>query len=228
MEKPRAHEVVSGNHPHIESRHSDSETLFCLVSGGECGVTVDIKANPEEQAKLEAAIKPAIDKLDDFFGGSFVERFKGLDIEVGDGLTSGGGEAIGTESRIVLDRQKMLMTIREEDAFFAEHGLAATGDRLRAVPPGFHDESAAFYELIHEVGHILEYQADADKPESQRLQRAAGLTDRSPTHLYGQDPSQPQEAFAEAFAYMVLEQPVDPALSAAVNQAVVDQQPQGQ
>lgn len=226
MEKSQTHEVASGDHPHIEASHSDGEALFCLVHNGECGVTVNVRAAPEEQAKLEAAIMPAVDKLDDFFGGSFAERFKGLEVEVGDGLTEGGAEAFGQENRIVLDRQKMLMTVREEDAFFAENGLAVAGDRLRAVPEAFHDQPAAFYELIHELGHVLEEQADADKPKEQRLQRAAGLADKSPTELYGQDPNRPQEAFAEAFAYMVLGQPVDPRLSAVVNQAIADQQAQ--
>lgn len=226
MEKPQAHEIAAGDHPHIESEHSQSETLFCLVNGGECAVTVDISANPEEQATLQAALIPAIEKLDEFFGGSFAERFKGLETEIGDGLTDGGAEAFGDQNRIVMDRQKMLMTVREEDAHLAELGLAQAGDRLRAVPPELHDKPAAFYEFIHEIGHVIEEQADIDKPKEQRLQRAAGLADESPTQLYGQDPSRPQEAFAEAFAHMVLGQPVEPEMAAIVNQAIIDQQAQ--
>jgi|GEM_PF-2026336 hypothetical protein len=216
------HELATGRHPHIESHHDSSETLFCLVHNGECGVTVDILASSEEQSKLETAIMAAIERLDDFFDGKFAELFRGLEVQVGDGLTESGGEAFGDQNRIVLDRQKMLLTLREEDALYAQNGFADEGDRMRAVGEEAYDMSAAYYELIHEVGHILEERADLHLPKHERLHRADGLAAKSPTQLYNQDPEKPHEAFAEAFAYMVLGNTIDHELTVVVDCAIED------
>jgi len=216
------HELTQGSHPHIESKHDGSEAVFCLVHGGECGVTVEIRANPEEQKVLEEALLTAMEQLDQFFEGRFAELFKGLEIEVGDNLTAGGGEAFGEDNKVVLDRKKMLMTIRDADTMLAENGEANQGDKLRAVPESLHDMSAAVYEVVHEIGHIVEERADIDLPKDQRLKRATGLTDKSPTNLYMQDPHKPQEAFAEGFAHKVFGNQIDPELDVVVAQGIDD------
>ena len=216
------YEVASGNHPHIESHHEGNEALFCLVHGGECGVTVEVHASPAEQEFLEQGLHEAINNLDVYFDGKFAELFKGLEIEVGDGLTDGGGEAFGEDNKIVLDRQKMLMSVSDEDELLAELGFANEGDRLRALPVELHGMSAAVYELVHEVGHIVEERADLNLPAEERLKRASGMTHLSPTNLYKQDPNRPQEAFAEAFAYKVFGQEVDKDLGDIIDRTTDD------
>ncbi len=216
------HEVASGNHPHIESHHEGNEALFCLVHDGECGVTVEVHANPEEQKFLEQGLHEAISHLDVYFDGKFAELCKGLEIEVGDGLTDGGGEAFGEENKIVLDRQKMLMSVSDEDKLLAELGFADEGDRLRALPPELHGMSAAVYELVHEVGHIVEERADLHLPAEERLKRASNMAYLSPTNLYKQDPNRPQEAFAEAFAYKVFGKKINEELGAIVDRTIED------
>ena len=216
------YEVAKGNHPHIESQHEGNESLFCLVNNGECGVTVEVHASPEEQEFLEQGLHEAIGRLDVYFDGKFAELFRGLEIEVGDGLTNGGGEAFGEANKIVLDRQKMLMPVSDEDKLLAELGFANEGDRLRALSAELHSMSAVVYELVHEVGHIVEERADLHLPANDRLKRASNMANLSPTNLYNQDPSRPQEAFAEAFAYKVFGQKVNEELGSVVDKAVED------
>jgi len=208
------HEIAKGSHPHIESRHDGSEAVFCLVSGGECGVVFEIHANAEEQKKLEAALLTSVEYLDRFFDGKFAGLFKGLEVEIGDNLTEGGGEALSAENKIVLDRQKMLMTVRESDALLAELGMAHEGDRLRAVPEELHDMSVAVYEFVHEVGHIVHDRSEGERPTP------SDLAAKSPTHLYLQDPTRANEAVAEGFAYMVFGQEIDSDLGGVVRQSV--------
>ena len=220
MNPENNHELARGEHPHIETKHDSEKAMFCLVLDGECGVTVEIDASPEEQEVLEPALLKAVEQMDIFFDGKFAELFRGLEIKVGDGLTEGGGEAFAEKNLVVLDRSKMLLSIREADEIIAQIGMSKVGDRLASVPDDLSEMSVAVYEVVHEIGHIVEGRADSHLPKEQRYKRAEGLTDKSPSHLYLQDPNKPHEAFAEAFAHMVYERDVDEGLRAVVVEAI--------
>jgi hypothetical protein len=184
------------------------------------GIVVKIDAEPDERKKLETALLISVEYLDRFFEGRFAALFKGLRIEVGDNITESAGEAFGAENKIVLDRQKMLMTVREADAFLARSGLTKQGDRLRAVPENLHDMPVAAYEFVHEVGHIMHDQSEIHLAAGKRRPTPSDLASKSPTHLYMQDPARANEAIAEGFAYLVFSKKIDPDLEIAIRQSM--------
>lgn len=215
-------EVANHGHPHIESHHSGERTSFCLLSNGDCGITVNIEATGKEQKFLEDALLTAMQYLDKFFDGDSARTLKGLVVTVGDGLTESGGQAFPEKNKVVLDRQKMLNTMSDADELLASQGMLQVDERLSSVPEEHKDSSIALYEVIHEIGHIVEGRADLDLPIESRMQRASELSDKSPTHLYAQDPSKPHEAFAEAFAHMVFGKAVDHELQRVVEKTIDD------
>lgn len=193
-------------------RYEGNSASFGLVYEGARCVSVDMAGSPEEQASLKSALEAGFEQLNTFFEGNFTQLFKGLEIQVDDGLTKGGGQAFGRENRIVFDRQKMLMPLAKADAYLAQQGYMDSGDRLRAVPPEFHDKPCIAYEVVHEIGHILQERSGVSLPD--------GLAALSPSNLYNRDPTKPHEAFAEGFAYMVFGHPVAPELAAVVQDAI--------
>lgn len=215
-------ETLTESPVHFEEKHTSGGEIICMQREHQCSIAVEITgASPEEEQILADNSKQALEKLDSFFGGQFAELFSGLHIKVGDGLTEGGAQAIPKENRIVADREKMLMSAARAEKILIEMGYLLPGERTN-VMGGLKDQlgSVLQYELIHEVGHLL----DEQTPDG--LARKRISPEHSPTK-YGREVDdwhdhKDHEAFAEGFTHMVLGGEVSEPMIRAVNNAVTN------
>lgn len=211
-------EILAKPHHHFEEHHLENgEVVICMQHNGECSVLTEITAPPEEEKLLASNAQEALERLDQFFGGRFSEIFPGLHIKIGDGLVEGGALADAPNNRVLADRQKMQLSLKESEELLRE--AFEPGERTRVMS----DEDAAKpgsvlqYELIHELGHILDEQTPG--PVGKRVDAS-----ESPTK-YGRVPdkwheNKDHEAFAEGFTHMVFGAEVSEAMKDAVLAAV--------
>lgn len=202
---------------HFEVHHENGEALMCLSSGGECRVLVEVVSgySPEEEQQLIASTAGALEAIDRFTNGKAADIFAGLHIKVGEDLIDGGARAYAEHNSVLLNGRKMLMSVaemRQASGAYSDEELAGFPDERR---PG----GALEYTLVHEIGHILDGQAQS----GESYHRVAAT--ESPT-AYGRDPDQwhsdnkDHEAFAEGFAHAVYDMPVSEAMEATVRETV--------
>ena len=210
-------ETLSESPRHFETHHENSETLLCMQHGDACSIMVETSGTPEEQRIIERAAHRALSRLDTLFDGKFAEAFSGLLIKIGDDLTESGGEAFPDKNEIVLDRRKMLLSLLEAEALMPDvldqSDWSGVMSEDEAGKPG----SCIEYNIINEVGHILDEQAE---------DRAAHHVNasESPTK-YGRQSDQfhedkDHEAFAEGFTYKAYNQPITEVMNLAVSRAI--------
>ncbi len=161
--------------------------------------------------ECRTALDRAIDSLESSLGDKFNEVCGGLTVRIGDNLVDGGGQANAEENLILLDRQKMAMTLQAAEDLLVAMGEFNPGERT-AVLTEIKDEpySCLVYELIHETGHLV----DAKLPGEAygRISPELGLT------KYGKKNS--WEAFAEVFTYWTAGQPLPKASLHVVEDAL--------
>lgn len=148
----------------------------------------------ESQPELLGALDFTLDKLKKRMGERADELLADVTVKIGSGLVEGGGQAVAEENLVLLDLEKMRMTLQASEDFLVQEGYFKPGERTRILPD-HKDEpwSTMIYELTHELGHIVGERTGVEFDKS-----------FSPTK-YGQ--SSPHEAFAEAFTYWVWEFP---------------------
>lgn len=182
----------------LEFKRGEFEPITCEFQGE---VTADCQKN----------LARAFEYLDEAIGDVLFERCAGLHIKIGDNLTDGGGEAKAKDNLVVLDYNKMSMSLQESEDLLVREGWFNKDERARTLPE-IKDEpwSTLVYDAIHEVGHIFDERSPGDK--NNRLNLSI-----SPTK-YGKEKA--NEAFPEAFTYFVLKQPLDPEALKAVMRTI--------
>ncbi len=211
-------EILIRPHPHFEEHHLENgEAAVCMQHNGECSVLIEIAGSPEEEKLLAGNAEKALDRLDQFFDGRFAELFPGLHIKIGDGLVEGGALADAANNRVLADRQKMLINLKESEELLKEFFEPGERTRVMSAEETAEPGSVLQYELIHEIGHLLDEQPPG--PAGKRVDAS-----ESPTK-YGRVPdkwhaNKDHEAFAEGFTHMVFGADVSPRMQEAVQSAV--------
>lgn len=155
---------------------------------------IRVEVQGEIPGACSAAIEQAIDLLKAALQGSFNTVCSGVTVRIGNGLVDGGGEASAEENLILLDREKMGMSLQDAENLLVRMGMFNPGERVKTLPESKDKPfSCLVYELVHEMGHI----ADGKLPGPKYKRANAEL---SPTK-YGKQNK--WEAFAEIFTYWV-------------------------
>lgn len=142
----------------------------------------------------------AFSKMQNKLGDKLFSICDGLEVHIGNNLgIQGGGLAFSKDKKILLEATKNALSLSEVDAVISQDGFIKPGEWARVLS----DEkdypwSSLAYQLIHEVGHVIEGQQMGED-------HSAFDPSLSPT-TYGQRAS--NEAFAEAFTYWVLGQSI--------------------
>jgi hypothetical protein len=153
------------------------------------------------------AISEALEILDNKLPPVVKELVHGSEITIASDLIESGGLTKAEEKKIILDTEKNTLSLQAAENFLVEAGYLRADDWTKALPSlKDHPWSCLTYQLIHEFGHLIDGQSNGKSYE--RLN-----TDFSPTK-YGETSS--LEAFAEAFAYWVLDQSLVPEAQQAV------------
>lgn len=135
--------------------------------------------------------------LDDKLSNSMKEKLAKITVRIGPALIDGGGEARAEDSLILLDSNKMVLSLQESEDLLVQAGYFNQTERTRVLPE-LKDQpwSTLVYELVHEFGHIVDYHMPGEP-----YHRIA--PELSPTK-YGQKSA--HETFAEVFTYWVFNQ----------------------
>lgn len=158
---------------------------------------IDVISCGRELSDHEAAvIRSAITKISDKIGTSETERLLGgTKLFAGENLIDGGGLALPRFNAVVIDLEKIDVTISQMEDMLSATGDYRVGDQSRLV------DSPEIYEaselgIVHELGHILEYKiyGDVDKGFTKLDQSDA------PTE-YGSKSA--REDYAESFMYYI-------------------------
>lgn len=150
---------------------------------------------PEQMQMIETALQKIREKL----GEAADKAFAGVKIYLAADVVSGGGQAFGRESAVILDPNKMGMTVGQMEDMLDKTGQYRKGDRSRLVGD---DRIAGELDLVHELGHILEFRAHGDYDVGlKRLKQ-----EDSPT-MYGQQSA--REDYAESWMYYVYDGQLD-------------------
>jgi hypothetical protein len=132
-------------------------------------------------------ISIATDMLEQKLHPEILERFGQVKIRMTPNIVEGGGQALIKQNLVLLNYDKMKMTLQESEDHLSGIGIVDEGDRTKVMPK--HKDapwSTLIYELIHELGHFVD--------------DGSANTFDSPTK-YGSKAS--NETFAETFTYWV-------------------------
>lgn len=173
-----------------------------------------IEIHKDNEPSPDWAIELAKSKVQAALGETFPVAGELL-IEIADDITESGGEARAEEDRILFDYEKMKLSLQESEDTLVAEGWIEAGERTKVLP-NIKDKpwSSLVYDLVHELGHIIDGKAPGKVYK--RLDPQA-----APTKYGGRNG---REAFAEAFTYWVFEQPI----SVEAEQAVKDVLHRGQ
>lgn len=168
----------------------------------------------DEPGSLQAA-QFALDKIGEKLTPEQLEKLAGVVISVGDDLTDSGGRADAENNRVVLDKAKNQLSISVAEALLVEQGFLNPGDWTKTMAEDSVSSkwSTLTYQLIHELGHIVDGRSVGDK--YMRLDRSL-----SPTKYGSEDAS---EAFAEAFAHYVLGAPTGEAVKDVLDKTIASE-----
>lgn len=203
-------------HTHLMNKYFNGETVENLEEESDFGIAIELsdEYDDTERKQLTDATKQALEAVDIFLDGETKNVFSGLTIKIGEGVASGGGEAIADKNMITLNGRPMLMSVsemREKAGYMAEE---LTGSTIDENEPG----GALKYTLVHEMGHIIDELTES----GDKMHRVP--SSESPT-VYGREPDQyntekDHEAFAEGFAHMVYGMPVSEALEKSIQETI--------
>ena len=186
----------------LEFEHTRYNQIFEKYPESEHSITfskagIDVVSCGRELSDHEAAvIRSAITKISDKIGTSETERlFSGTKLFAGESLIDRGGLALPRFNAVVIDLEKIGVTISQMEDMLSATGDYRVGDQSRLV------DSPEIYEaselgIVHELGHILEYKiyGDVDKGFTKLDQSDA------PTE-YGSKSA--REDYAESFMYYI-------------------------
>lgn len=169
-----------------------------------------------EKHQLIESTNQALIMIDEFMGGHAAKVFKGLSINIGEGLAPGGGEALSAENKVNLNGRAMLMSLAEMRTKVPDYSESELrGSTIEENEPG----GALKYTLVHEMGHILD---ELTKEGNVRHRIPAS---ESPTR-YGREPDEwnsekDHEAFAEGFAGAVWGMRISEALRKVIHETIM-------
>lgn len=176
---------------------------------GACKVTVEIQTGTEPTP--DWAIELAKSKVQAALGDTFPVTGDLL-IEVADNITESGGEARVEEDHILFDYKKMRLSLQASEDIMVADGWVEPGERTKVLP-NIKDKpwSSLVYDLVHELGHIVDGKAPGNKYE--RIDPKIAPT------KYGKRNS--REAFAETFTYWVFRQLVNPEAESVIKEVAI-------
>jgi hypothetical protein len=139
------------------------------------------------------SVRNGYEKATSRLGDSAKNIFVGITIYLGAMDDIGGGQALARENAVILNTNKMGISVGEMEAMLSAKGEYRKGDQSTLVG---NDYDASELGFVHELGHILEYRAHGDYDR--------GLTElnqaESPTE-YGS--RHPREDYAESWMYYI-------------------------
>jgi hypothetical protein len=209
-------EFLIALHTHLMNKYFSGETTESYEEEPNFGIAIELsdEYDDTESRHLADATKQALEAVDTFLDGETKNIFSGLTIKIGEGVASGGGEAIADKNTVALNGRPMLMSISEmrEKAGYEEEEL--TGGIIDENEPA----GALQYTLVHEMGHIIDELTES----GDKMHRVSSA--ESPT-VYGREPDQyntekDHEAFAEGFAHLVYGMPVSETLAKAIQETI--------
>jgi len=209
-------EFLVALHAHLTNKYSAAETTDDHKEELDFGVAIELsdEYDDTESRQLRDATRRALEAVDDFLDGETRNIFSGLTVKIGEGVASGGGEAISGKNMITLNGRPMLMSIAQMRGVAGYHADELVGGSIDEDERG----GALRYTLVHEMGHILDELTHA----GDKMHRVAAV--ESPTK-YGREADKwntekDHEAFAEGFAHMVYGMPVSDVLARAINETI--------
>lgn len=141
-------------------------------------------------------IKAALDKIESVIGAEAMERlFSGIRLYAGEQLIEGGGLALPRFDAVVIDLEKIGITVAQMEREQSRLGAYAEGDQSRLVDDP-ETADASVLGIVHELGHILEFRRHEDVD----VAFAALNQDDAPT-MYGAKSA--REDYAESFLYYI-------------------------
>ncbi len=168
----------------------------------------------DEPGSLQAA-QFALDLIGAKLTPEQLKKLAGVVISVGENLTESGGRADAENNTVVLDKIKNNFSLSEVEPWLVEQGFLNPGDWTKTMAEDSVNSkwSTLTYQLIHELGHIVDGRSVGDK--YMRLDPSL-----SPTKYGSEDAS---EAFAEAFAHYVLGAPTGEAVKDVLDKTIASE-----
>ncbi len=168
----------------------------------------------DEPGSLQAA-QFALDLIGAKLTPEQLKKLAGVVISVGDDLTDSGGLADAKNNTVVLDKIKNNFSLSEVEPWLVEQGFLNPGDWTKTMAEDSVNSkwSTLTYQLIHELGHIVDGRSVGVK--YMRLDPSL-----SPTKYGSGDAS---EAFAEAFAHYVLGAPTGEAVKDVLDKTIASE-----
>lgn len=209
-------EFLIALHAHLKNKYLSGETTGSQEEEPDFGITIELsdEYDDTERERLTDATSIALGAVDVLLDGETKNIFNGLTIKIGEGVASGGGEAIAAKNMITLNGQSMLMSIAEMRGVAGYKKGELTGGTIDENEPA----GTLMYTLVHEMGHILDELTES----GDKMHRVSSV--ESPT-VYGREPDQyntekDHEAFAEGFAHLVYGMPTSQILEKAVRETI--------
>lgn len=157
-----------------------------------------IACTPDQPTDTATNLENGYNRIYEKVGSVAEQLFSGIKVYIAPGA-KGGGQALPRHNAIILDANKMSMTVGAMEDLLSPSGEYRAGDQSKLV--GRH-ASASELGFVHELGHILEYRAHADMDIGLK-----GLDQQQATTLYGQ--KSPREDYAESWLYYIYDGALD-------------------
>lgn len=163
-------------------------------------VIVEYGFEEAEQEVCKAMLGQAFDLLDAKLNDDARNRLTGVKLEIGPGVTEGGGQALVDQNRILLDSDKVRLSLQQSEDFLVQEGYFNPGERTQ-VFPDIKDEpwSTLVYELVHETAHFFDEDMSLDLSPTQ-YPKAKEEKDGQPAG---------HEVFCESYVYWIADAPMD-------------------
>lgn len=142
------------------------------------------------------AVRAALDTIESVIGAEAMERlFGGTRLYAGEQLIKGGGLALPRFDAIVIDLEKIGITVAQMEREQSKIGAYAEGDQSRLVDDP-ETADASVLGIVHELGHILEFRKHEDVDVA-----FAALNQADAPTMYGGMSA--REDYAESFLYYI-------------------------
>ena len=118
----------------------------------------------DEPGSLQAA-QFALDLIGAKLTPEQLKKLAGVVISVGENLTESGGRADAENNTVVLDKIKNNFSLSEVEPWLVEQGFLNPGDWTKTMAEDSVNSkwSTLTYQLIHELGHIVDGRSVGDK-----------------------------------------------------------------
>lgn len=157
-------------------------------------VSVEYGFEDAEHETCRVMVGRAFDLLDAKLNDAARSRLAGVRVVIKPGVIQGGGEARPDENLILLNSDKVRLSLQESEDFLVGEGYFKPGERTQVFPDIKDDPwSTLVYELIHETGHFFDEDMPLGLSPTQYPQAKEEKTKEPAGH----------EVFCESYVYWV-------------------------